>query len=94
MRNDSGGRGALAKLLEKFAKSEVFVGVALTVQDAQDPSSFGNNFFQWLRLAGVWGEPPYESHFSFRFAPKYTNVFRVVRYVGRNVVMIKPLHPA
>ena len=25
---DSGGRGALAKFLEKFAKSEEFVGVA------------------------------------------------------------------
>ena len=28
VRNDSGGRGALAKFLEKFAKSEEFVGVA------------------------------------------------------------------
>jgi len=28
VRIDSGGRGALAKFLEKFAKSEVFVGVA------------------------------------------------------------------
>jgi hypothetical protein len=28
VRNDSGGRGALAKFLGKFAKSEVFVGVA------------------------------------------------------------------
>ena len=27
--NDSGGRGALAKFLEKFAKSEEFVGVAV-----------------------------------------------------------------
>jgi hypothetical protein len=27
VRNDSGGRGALAKFLEKFAKSEEFVGV-------------------------------------------------------------------
>ena len=27
-RNDSGGKGALAKLLGKFAKSEEFVGVA------------------------------------------------------------------
>jgi DNA-binding transcriptional regulator/RsmH inhibitor MraZ len=28
VRNDSGGRGALAKFLEKFAKIEEFVGVA------------------------------------------------------------------
>jgi len=28
VRNDSGGRGALAKYLEKIAKSEEFVGVA------------------------------------------------------------------
>ena len=28
VRNDSGGRGALAKFLEKIAKSEEFVGVA------------------------------------------------------------------
>ena len=28
VRNDSGGRGELAKFLGKFAKSEVYVGVA------------------------------------------------------------------
>jgi hypothetical protein len=32
VRNDSGGRGALAKFLEKFAKSEEFVGVAHSAQ--------------------------------------------------------------
>jgi len=33
VRNDSGGRGALAKFLEKFAKSEEFVGVAHSAEE-------------------------------------------------------------
>jgi hypothetical protein len=32
VRNDSGGRGTLAKFLGKFAKSEEFVGVAHSVE--------------------------------------------------------------
>ena len=36
VRNDSGGRGAVARFLGKFAKSEVFVGVAHSAEQYKE----------------------------------------------------------